>query len=46
MKVNGVDCVVYQIVGEDKDGKKISIFTLPSQEKAYEQEVINEYLID
>lgn len=45
MKVNGIDCVVYQIVGEDKNGKKISIFTLPSQDKAYEQEVINEYLI-
>ena len=44
MKVNGVDCVVYQIIGEDKKGTKISVFTLPSQDKNFEQEVINEYL--
>jgi hypothetical protein len=44
MKVSGQDVIVYQIIGEDDTGRKISIFTLPSQDKAFEQGVIDAYL--
>ena len=44
IKINGRDVVVYQIRGTDKDGTIIPIFTLTSQEKSYEQGVIDTYL--
>jgi len=44
IKVSGQDVVVYQIIGEEESGRKISIFTLPSQDKAFEQGVIDAYL--
>jgi len=44
IKVSGQDVVVYQIIGEEENGRKISIFTLPSQDKAFEQGVIDAYL--
>ena len=44
IKISGQDVVVYQIIGEDDKGRKISIFTLPSQDKAFEQGVIDAYL--
>ena len=44
IKINGRDVVTYQIRGTDEDGKIIPIFTLTSQDKAYEQGVIDEFL--
>tara|TARA_R110001592_G_scaffold207803_1_gene458772 strand:- start:134 stop:2062 length:1929 start_codon:yes stop_codon:yes gene_type:complete len=44
IKINGRDVVTYQIRGTDENGKIIPIFTLTSQDKAYEQGVIDEYL--
>ena len=44
IKLNGKDVVVYQIRAKDKEGRIIPIFTLTSQDKSYEQGVIDEYL--
>jgi hypothetical protein len=44
MKIGGVDTVIYQIIGRNSEGEQIVIFTLPSQDQAYEQGVIDTYL--
>tara|TARA_R110002126_G_scaffold121288_2_gene262762 strand:- start:735 stop:2675 length:1941 start_codon:yes stop_codon:yes gene_type:complete len=44
LKISGQDVTVYQIVGKDETGRLIPIFTLTSQDKAYEQGVIDTYL--
>ena len=44
LKISGQDVTVYQIVGKDKTGRLIPIFTLTSQDKAFEQGVIDAYL--
>lgn len=44
IKINGRDVVTYQIRGKDEDERIIPIFTLTSQDKAYEQGVIDEFL--
>ena len=44
MKIGGVDTVIYQIIGRNSSGEQIVIFTLPSQDQAYEQGVIDTYL--
>ena len=46
IKINGRDVVVYQIRGTDKEDRIVPIFTLTSQEKSYEQGVIDTYLIE
>ena len=44
MKIGGADTVIYQIIGRNAEGDQIVIFTLPSQDQAYEQGVIDTYL--
>lgn len=44
LQVSGQDVTVYQIVGKDNKGRLIPIFTLTSQDKAFEQGVIDAYL--
>ena len=44
LKISGQDVTVYQIIGKDETGRLIPIFTLTSQDKAYEQGVIDTYL--
>ena len=44
LQVSGQDVTVYQIVGKDNKGTLIPIFTLTSQDKAFEQGVIDAYL--
>lgn len=44
IKLNGKDVVVYQIRGRDSEDRMIPIFTLTSQDKAFEQGIIDEYL--
>ena len=44
IKSGGQDVVIYQIIGEEENGRKVSIYTLVSQDKAYEQGVIDSYL--
>ncbi len=44
LKISGQDVIVYQIIGKDSEGRLIPIFTLTSQDKAFEQGVVDSYL--
>ena len=44
IRIGSKDVIPYTIVGKEENGNLVSIFTLPSQDAAFEQGVIDEYL--